>query len=234
VLRTERRVGHDGVVPVGGDFYNVPGSTVARALEVEMTTKCVRIHDGHRGRCSSAIADTDGSLMQHTALTNRRECRSAMELPMRTATKPRSAPTKTAGGERPAAQYASPSVTRALLGDALAVRNRRLAADDMVSTDEAAELAQTTRMTINAWIEKGRCIGLSQTKRGYRLPQWQFEPRMWAVLPKLSAALGVREGWALLTFLESPSGALNGVTPRVAVERGEGDRVLQVAAGQDY
>jgi hypothetical protein len=104
----------------------------------------------------------------------------------------------------------------------------------MVSTDEAAVLAQTTRATVNAWIDKGRCIGLTQPKRGYRLPRWQFEPRMWDVLPKLATALNTRDGWALVSFLESPNGALNGVTPRAAIEQGQGARVLQVAEAEGF
>lgn len=48
VLRTERRVSHEGMVSVGGNLYSVPDGTVKRALEVETTADCVRIHDGPR------------------------------------------------------------------------------------------------------------------------------------------------------------------------------------------
>ena len=153
---------------------------------------------------------------------------------MTVASKPRPRPAATRSGGRSSAEYAPPSVTMTLLKDSLAARNSRLAADDMVSTDDAAELAQTTRVTINTWIDKGHCIGLTQTKRGYRLPRWQFEPLMWEVLPKLAAALDTRDGWALLSFLESPNGALNGLSPRVAIERGQGERVLKIAGAEGY
>jgi hypothetical protein len=138
--------------------------------------------------------------------------------------------TRTAGTGH--ADYVSLEETRALLGTSLAARNARLAADDMVSTDEAADLANTSRVTVNAWIAKGRCIGLSQTKRGFRLPRWQFEPRVWPLVPKLAAALDTTEGWALLAFLETPHGALGGVTPRAAIEQGQAKRVLDIA-GQE-
>lgn len=46
VLRTERRVSHEGMVSVGGNLYSVPDGTVKRVLEVETTANCVRIHDG--------------------------------------------------------------------------------------------------------------------------------------------------------------------------------------------
>jgi transposase len=40
VLRTERRVSHEGMVSVGGNLYSVPDGTVKRVLEVETTADC--------------------------------------------------------------------------------------------------------------------------------------------------------------------------------------------------
>ncbi len=125
--------------------------------------------------------------------------------------------------------YVPASEVRSLLANSLAARQERLGAADMISTDEAAQLVQTTRVTINAWIAKGRAIGLTQTKRGFRMPRWQFEPSMWDALPRLSAGLGTTEGWALLSFLESPHGGLNGITPRQAIEQGQADKVIKIA-----
>lgn len=160
---------------------------------------------------------------------------------------PKSLPLRTSGAtvartsHRPARRghdvespYATVEETRALVAGSLAARSARLAADDMVSTDEAALLAGTSRVTINAWIGKGRCIGLTQTKRGFRVPAWQFEPRMWDALPGLSSALGTTDGWALLSFLETPLGALQGITPREAIERGKAERVLALAAHEGH
>ena len=128
--------------------------------------------------------------------------------------------------------YLSAAETRALLINSLANRQLRLDSADMVSTDEAAQLADASRVTVNAWIAKGRAIGLTQTKRGFRMPRWQFEPRMWAALPRLSAALGTTEVWALLAFLESPHGGLGGVAPRQAIEQGQAERVIALAASE--
>lgn len=128
-----------------------------------------------------------------------------------------------------ASDYLSTAETRALLAGSLASRQQRLEAGDMVSTDEAAQLVGTNRVTVNAWIAKGRAIGLTQPKRGFRVPRWQFEPRLWDALPRLSAALGTREGWALLAFLESPHGGLGGLSPRQAIEQGQAERVIALA-----
>jgi len=138
-------------------------------------------------------------------------------------------PAKRRPATRQSDDYVSAAEVRALLANSLAARQQRLAAADMISTDEAARLADTTRVTINAWIAKGRAIGLKQTKRGFRLPRWQFEPAMWDHLPRIAAALGTTEGWALLSFLESPHGALGGLAPRQAIEQGQADRVTAIA-----
>lgn len=122
--------------------------------------------------------------------------------------------------------------TQSLLAGSLAARTERLQAGDMLTTEEAAELAGTSRVTINAWIAKGRAIGLTQTRRGFRLPRWQFEPALWEVLPRLARALGTTEGWTLLAFLEMPLGALRGRTPREAIEQGDGARVVELAGAE--
>jgi len=156
------------------------------------------------------------------------------------ATTRRHAPVSTRGSRRgdPVTQgsdsYVSLAETHSMLAGSLSFRIARLAEDDMISTEEAALLNGTSRVTVNAWIDKGRAIGLTQNKRGFRLPKWQFEPVMWDVIPKLSAALGTKEGWALLTFLETPHGALQGNTPRVSIERGKAQRVLEVATGESH
>lgn len=125
--------------------------------------------------------------------------------------------------------YLPPAQTQALLLDSLAARTIRLSAGDMLSTDEAAALVGASRVTINAWIDRGRCIGLVQTKRGSRVPAWQFGPAFWPTVPLLAQALGTTDGRALLSFLETPLGALEGRTPRSAIEHGQLQRVLDVA-----
>jgi hypothetical protein len=130
--------------------------------------------------------------------------------------------------------YITVAETHALLATSQQARAARLAGDDMVSTDEAAQLAGTSRVTINSWIAKGRAIGLSQVKRGFRMPKWQFEPALWSVIPKVSSALHIKEGWALLSFFESPHPALDGITPRAAIEQGQVERVLTIAEAEGY
>ena len=84
-----------------------------------------------------------------------------------------------------ASPYATAAQTAAVLRSGAQYRRERLDAADRITTDEAAELAGTTRVTINAWIKSGRCIGVSHLRRGLKLPRWQFEPAIWPALQPL-------------------------------------------------
>ena len=131
--------------------------------------------------------------------------------------------------------YATAAQTQALLRSGAQYRRERMDAADMISTDEAATLAGTTRVTVNAWIKAGRCIGLVHLRRGFKLPRWQFEPAIWPVLQPLAKALGSNDGWQLLAFLESPATALDGQTPRAALEQGTAPgRILALATAEAH
>jgi|SRR5437868_2752181 len=101
----------------------------------------------------------------------------------------------------------------------------RLSAGDMVSMDEAADIAGVRRPMIEFWAAKGRVVAMRDAGGAYRLPRWQFDPVLWPCIFKLNQGLGARDGWALLSFLETPLGALNGRTPRQAIEQGDAERV---------
>ena len=97
--------------------------------------------------------------------------------------------------------YATAAQTAAVLRSGAQYRRDRMDAADMISTDEAAALAGTTRVTINAWIKSGRCIGVANLRRGFKLPRWQFEPAIWPALQPVAKHLGTTDGWQLLAFL---------------------------------
>ena len=102
----------------------------------------------------------------------------------------------------------------------------RLAAADMIPIKEAGFGGDVIQLAAD-----GKLIAIDGgTERGIVGPRWQFESAMLDALPRLSAALGATQGWALLSFLESPHGALGGRTPRQAIEQGETNLVIQVAA----
>ena len=128
--------------------------------------------------------------------------------------------------------YAPAAQTAQLLARSQAWRNARLNQADMINTEDAAQLAGTNRETITRWIGSGRCIGLARPVRGYRLPRWQVEPALQPHLQAIAQALGTTEGWALLLFIETPHEALDGRTPRAALEQGDAALVIDLAAAE--
>ncbi|MDO8770478.1 MAG: hypothetical protein Q7K57_17595 [Burkholderiaceae bacterium] len=145
------------------------------------------------------------------------------------------APTRATNSSQMVDPYASEAQTTALLRTGAQYRRDRMDAQDMITTEEAANLAGTTRVTINAWIKSGRCVGVAHLRRGFKLPKWQFEPAMWAAIAPLSAQLGTADGWRVLGFLETSLQALGGLTPRAALEQGVAlDRVLALANAEAH
>ena len=131
--------------------------------------------------------------------------------------------------------YATAAQSAAVQRSGVQYRRDRMDAADMISTDEAAQLVGTSRVTINAWIKAGRCIGVANLRRGFKLPRWQFEPSIAPLLQPLAQSLGTCDGWQLLSFLETPSMALDGKTPRAALEQGEpGERILALATAEAH
>jgi hypothetical protein len=117
---------------------------------------------------------------------------------------------------------------RELIARVNAARDQRVVADDMLTVADAAVFAGVDESRLAQWAKRGRCIALADSQEQMWLPKWQFEPPLWDALPKLIKALGTTDGWALLAFLETPLGALEGSTPRVAIERGLADKVVQL------
>ena len=131
--------------------------------------------------------------------------------------------------------YATEAQTAALLRRGAEYRRQRINASDMITTDEAADLSGSSRVTINAWIKSGRCIGVTHLRRGFKMPKWQFEPYVFPVIQSLSEALGTTDGWQLLSFLETPHEALDGLAPRIALEQGlSGQRIVDLAAAEGH
>jgi len=126
--------------------------------------------------------------------------------------------------------YDTVAETAALLREGQKYRHERLRAADMISVSEAALLVNVDGSTIATWISGGRCIGIAGPDGTLKIPRWQFEPFVWSATQLIGRALGTQEPWLILVFLETPTPALEGLTPRVALERGTAiERVLAAA-----
>lgn len=131
--------------------------------------------------------------------------------------------------------YATAAQSAAVLRSGAEFRKNRMAAADMLTTDEAAELAGVSRVTINAWIKQNRCIGIANLRRGFKLPKWQFEPQVFELIQPLFEALGTTDSWSVLAFLENSQEALDRRTPLVALAQGESaERILQLAMAEGH
>ena len=132
-------------------------------------------------------------------------------------------------------QSDDPAITQAL-AQGLEVQAQRLASADMIGADEAAELHGCGVRQVQTLCRTMRIIGLKIPGRvtAWTLPRWQFQEAILPHIPEIAKALGARDGWAVLRFLEAPLGGLDGLTPREALERGQHDRVLQLAAADAY
>ena len=101
---------------------------------------------------------------------------------------------------------------------------------DLVDAATAARMAGVKVTQLLAWTraKRPRVIGLD-LGMGLRFPRWQFEPLLWRVVPQLARALD-GNAFTVVTWLETPLGAFEGLSPRQAIERGESpERVLGVA-----
>ncbi len=131
--------------------------------------------------------------------------------------------------------YATVTQSSVVLRSGAEFRKNRIAAADMLTTEEAAELVGVSRVTINAWIKQNRCIGISNLRRGFKLPKWQFEPQVFELIQPLFKALGTTDSWCLLAFLENSQEALDRRTPLVAITQGEpAERILQLAIAERH
>jgi hypothetical protein len=104
---------------------------------------------------------------------------------------------------------------------------------DMVGEQQASAMAGVPATQLHKWVtmKRPRVIALQHSTLGWRYPHCQFEPGARRVVEGLATAL---QGGSLsmLSWMETPLGALGGRAPRAAFEQGESaERVLALAAG---
>ena len=128
--------------------------------------------------------------------------------------------------------YETPEQTNELIAAGLPHRRTRLEAADMLSADEASEFTGLSVEAVTRAVAEGKLLGLKGAGLGLRLPRWQFSEPMRSAMPKVISGLGTLDPWSVLSFLESPHGALGGRTPKVAIEQGESERVVALAASE--
>jgi len=115
--------------------------------------------------------------------------------------------------------------------DARGESGGRLSAVDMVSIGTAAQLLSVTGDALDNLIRARQLLAIRAPGQAWHLPVWQFEEPLRSLMPQILRALDL-DGYGALAWLETPQGGLQGLTPRAAVERGYGAKVVQLALAE--
>lgn len=104
------------------------------------------------------------------------------------------------------------------------------ASGGVLSGEEAAKILGISRQAVDKRRRQSQLIGLTQGKRGYAYPAWQFEGgRTVANLEKVLARLRSHDPWMQLTFFVNANDRLNGRSPLEQLRSGELEPILQAA-----
>jgi hypothetical protein len=101
-----------------------------------------------------------------------------------------------------------------------------------LSAEQTAEILGLSRQAVDKRRRQGRVIGLTQGRRGYAYPAWQFENGR--TLPHLERVLDVLRGhdpWMQMAFFLNGNDRLHGKSPLEALRKGQIDSVLRAASG---
>lgn len=100
----------------------------------------------------------------------------------------------------------------------------------VLSGAQVARILDISRQAVDKRRKQGQLIGLTQGKRGYAYPAWQFEGgKMLAHLTKLLDALRTHDAWMQLAFFINGNDRLNGRSPLELLRAGELEPVLRAA-----
>ena len=99
-----------------------------------------------------------------------------------------------------------------------------------IKVEEVAGLLGITRQAVDKRRREGRLIGLTQGRRGYAYPVWQFERGGTLThLERVLDALRKHDPWMQLSFFVNPNARLSETSPLEALREGNLDPVLQAA-----
>ncbi len=97
--------------------------------------------------------------------------------------------------------------------------------------EKAAELLGISRQAVDKRRRQGRLIGLTQGRRGYAYPAWQFESgKTLTNLEKVLDRLQDHDPWMQLTFFLNANDRLEGRSPLDMLRSGKVEPVLEAAA----
>jgi hypothetical protein len=100
----------------------------------------------------------------------------------------------------------------------------------VLSVEETAQLLGISRQAVDKRRRQGQLLGLTQGRRGYAYPAWQFDKgRTIANLEKVLKALRSHDPWMQLAFFLNPNDRLGGDSPADLLRAGDVARVISAA-----
>ena len=102
----------------------------------------------------------------------------------------------------------------------------------MLKSEKAAKVLGISRQAVDKRRRQNRLIGLTQGRRGYAYPIWQFEDgKTLANLEAVLDRLRNHDPWMQLTFFLNANDRLEGSSPLEMLRSGKVEPVLEAAAG---
>lgn len=100
----------------------------------------------------------------------------------------------------------------------------------VLSAEEAGELLGISRQAVDKRRRQGQLLGLTQGRRGYAYPAWQFEKgRALSNLGNVLEILRNHDPWMQLAFFLNPNDRLAGASPADVLRAGDVERVISAA-----
>ncbi len=99
-----------------------------------------------------------------------------------------------------------------------------------LTAEEVADLLDITRQAVHKRRNQHQLIGLTQGRRGYAYPSFQFEDgKTITGLAEVLQALNAHDPWMQLMFFANGNRRLEGATPLEALRQGKLDSVIRAA-----
>jgi hypothetical protein len=110
------------------------------------------------------------------------------------------------------------------------LKQLEMAGGGVASSEQAATLLGITRQAVDKRRSQNQLIGLTQGRRGYSYPRFQFVgSSTLRGLEDVLKVLGAGDPWMQLAFFVNPNDRLNGRTPEKELLEGKVDAVLRAA-----
>lgn len=110
------------------------------------------------------------------------------------------------------------------------MKQLEMAGGGVVSSEQAGALLGITRQGVDKRRSQNQLIGLTQGRRGYGYPRFQFVGgSTLRGLEEVLTILGAGDPWMQLAFFVNPNGRLHGRSPEKELLAGKVDAVLRAA-----